>query len=729
MKGLMKLLLGLVALVVVLVVAGGAILATLFNPNDYKPEIVQLAKEKAGVSLQINGEIKWSVFPWLGLELNQIKARFDDQPELATLNQAQLAVRLPALFEGKVEMQSIVIDGLQLNLVQHNAEQNNWTPPALPTRQSATPTPQAADTATSSSDDSTVPALALDIESIQLTNAQLSFEDQQTGQKIRLTKLQATTGKITTDALFPLETSFTAFQFDGEKASTQLDAKLSTELLLDLQNQQYQLKGLDSLLTVTAAALDNNSLSLAVKADISADLSKQLALLDNLKVNVANLDLSGDLAVKDFAAPQISGQLALAPFALNELLSQFGQPAIETSDPNVLKAISLNATLGGKANTLDVSQLQLKLDDTTFNGNAAYALSNGNIRLNLAGDTLNADRYLPPKKDSAEASGSNTTTSTGTQEPYSKEPVIPVEPIKGLNLDSTFKLAALTVNNMAISNVDLAVSAHKGLVKASKLNLDLYGGTVRNKVTLDVRKTPVTLHSVKKVSNIQIGDLLQAAAQVDKLSGTLSSQSDIRTRGRSVYSIVNSLTGTAAVQMKDGEIKDIDMAQTLCEGMNAVGSLGLNTTAVDRSTPFADLSASTTIKNGVINNPDMKAALDALRLNGKGTVDLPQRQLDYRVGLVIEDNLFKKTCRIPGKLENVEWPVDCKGSFDTPPAKLCKPDLSVFEDIFKEKAKAKVKEKLDEKKDKLKDKLTEKLGDKLGGEDAAKQLLKGLFGQ
>lgn len=728
MKGLMKLLLGLVALVVVLVVAGGAILATLFNPNDYKPEIVQLAKEKAGVSLQINGEIKWSVFPWLGLELNQIKARFDGQPELAALNQAQLAVRLPALFEGKVEMQSIVIDGLQLNLVQQSPQQNNWTPPTLPASPNAASAPATADTPASHNEGDTVPPLALDIESIQLTNAQLSFENQQSGQKIRLTKLQAKTGKVTTDALFPLETSFTAFQFDGEKASTQLDAKLSTQLLLDIQNQHYQLKGLDSLLTVTAAALDNNSLSLAMKADISADLSKQLALLDNLQINIANLDLSGDLAVKDFATPQISGQLALAPFALNELLSQFGQPAIETSDPDVLKAISLNATLGGKANTLDVSQLQLKLDDTTFNGNAAYALNNGSIRLNLAGDTLNADRYLPPKKDSEKASGSNN-ASTGTQEPYSKEPVIPVEPLKGLNLDSTFKLAALSVNNMAISNVDLAVSAHKGLVKASKLNLDLYGGTVRNKVTLDVRKTPVTLHSVKKASNIQIGDLLQAAAQVDTLSGTLSSQSDIRTRGRSVYSIVNSLTGTAAVQMKDGEIKDIDMAQTLCEGMNTVGSLGLNTTAVDRSTPFADLSASTTIKNGVINNPDMKAALDALRLNGKGTVDLPQRQLDYRVGLVIEDNLFKKTCRIPGKLENVEWPVDCKGSFDTPPAKLCKPDLSVFEDILKEEAKAKVKEKLDEKKDKLKDKLTEKLGDKLGGEDAAKQLLKGLFGQ
>jgi len=731
MKGLMKLLLGLVAVLLGLVVAGGAILGAFFDPNDYKTEIAQLAEEKAGISLQINGDINWSVFPWLGLELNQINARFSGQPELATLNRAQLAVRLPALLEGKVEMQSIVVDGLQLNLVQRSASENNWTPTALPAADKASEAPAAVPASTAdSAPTSSTPALALAIESVQISNAQLNWEDQQSGQRIRLTDLKVSTGEIATDTLIPLQTSFTAFQFQGDKAAAQLEASLTAGLLLDLANQRYQLKGLDSLLTVTAAALNNNSLTLKLAADISADTQKQIALLDNLQLSLANLKLGGNVAVENFAAPVISGELAVAPFAVNTLLSQLGQPQIKTTDPEVLKALSLNAVLGGKANTVTARQLTLKLDDTTFKGNAGFDLKSGNISLNLAGDTLNADRYLPPKP--AETKGeSEAAAAPAGKKQWSNAPLIPVEPLQALELDATFKLAALKVSGLDMQNVDLAVNAHGGLVKATKINLDMYGGTVRNSSTIDVRKTPVTTRTHKNIKNIQLGDMLQAMTEDAPLKGSFSSQADIRTRGVSEHDIVNSLTGTAAMQMKDGEIAGIDMAQTLCQGMNTAGSLGINTQQVDRSTPFANLTASTTLKNGVINNPDLKAALDSLSLSGKGSVDLPQQALNYRVGLTIQDNLFKKTCRIPGKLENVEFPVDCKGSFDTPPAELCKPDLSVFKDILKNSLKDKAKEKLklDEKKDELKKKLSEKLGDKLGGEEGAKELLKGLFGQ
>jgi len=728
MKGLIKLLLGLVALVVVLVVAGGAILGALFNPNDYKPQIVQLAQEKAGVTLKIDGEIQWSVFPWLGLELNQVSARFTDQPQLANLNKAQLAVRLPALLSGKVEMQSIVVDGLELNLVKTKAGSNNWTAPQLGADQ---PAGTAESTPSVPSTQAAAPAapadLALDIESITLSNAQLSYADQHAGTRLELTDLQVQSGNVVSGGEFPIDLSFKAQQFEGDKTSARIDAKLTANALLDLANQRYQLKGLDSVLGLTAAALNNNTLTVNLKGDLASDLSKQSTSLNNLKLSVADLNLSGNVVVQDFAKPQLSGDLAIAPFALNPLLKQLGQPEVATTDPGVLKKISLNAQLGGKANTVGVEKLTLKLDDTTFTGNASYALATGNTTVNLSGDSLNADRYLPPASDTP-TEAANTQAIATSDGPYSKEPVIPVEPFKTLELDATFKLAQLTVNKLNVSNVDLAVNAHNGLVNASKLNADLYGGTVRNKVTLDTRVTPVKVRTVKDIRNIQIGDVLQTAAQVDKLTGTLSSQSDVTTRGRSVHDIVHTMTGTAAVQMKDGEIKGIDMAQTLCQGMNTVGSLGLNTQQVDRSTPFADMSASTRIKNGVVSNKDLKAALDALALNGRGSVDLPKQALDYRLALVIEDNLFKKTCSIPDKLEGIEWPVDCKGSFDTEPAKLCKPDLSVIEDAFKKLAKDKAKAKIDKKKEELKEKLEQKLGDKLGGEEGAKQLLKGLFG-
>ncbi len=76
MKGVAKLILGLVGLVVILIVAAGVLLGIFIDPNDYKTDIEKLALEKAGLELSIGGDIGWTLFPWLGLELNALEARY-----------------------------------------------------------------------------------------------------------------------------------------------------------------------------------------------------------------------------------------------------------------------------------------------------------------------------------------------------------------------------------------------------------------------------------------------------------------------------------------------------------------------------------------------------------------------------------------------------------------------------------------------------------------------------
>ncbi len=64
-------LIGIIALVLLLlIVAAGFVLTHLFDPNDYKDEIRQLARDKANLELNLKGDIGWSLFPWLGLELH-----------------------------------------------------------------------------------------------------------------------------------------------------------------------------------------------------------------------------------------------------------------------------------------------------------------------------------------------------------------------------------------------------------------------------------------------------------------------------------------------------------------------------------------------------------------------------------------------------------------------------------------------------------------------------------
>ncbi|PIE20685.1 MAG: AsmA family protein [Neptuniibacter caesariensis] len=701
MKGLLKFIAGLAALIIVLVVAGGAILGAFFDPNDYKPEIENAALEQGGIELKISGDIGWSVFPWLGLEVNKIDAKFPGKADLASLNQARVSVRLSALLSGNVEMQSVVVDGLKLNLVKSEDGSTNWAADvsANTGKDKTESQSENASEASSSAD------ITLDIDSIQISNGVINYQDNTTATTTTLNNFNMTSGQVVTNAYFPAELSFAATQSVKGEEQIKAKANFSAEFYFDLAQQQYKIKGLESELHLSGKPLAGNSLTIKTATDIEADLAQQTLNLNNLKLNLANLNASGALTVQNFAAPQINGTLAVAPFALNPLLAAIGQAEIKTTDPEVLKAISFNAELAGPANTVTAKALSLKLDDTSFKGGASFNLNNGNITLNLQGDSLNADRYMPPATETTAAK------EPSTNKGYSKDPVLPVDTLRGLQLDSKLGLSSLHVSNMDVSNIALHVSAHGGLIKASKINADLYNGNIRNNVTIDVRGKTPKITAKKDVKGIQVGDMLQAMADTDQLTGTLNSSSNITLRGNSVHDFVNSMTGTANVNMKDGELKGIDMAQTVCQGLNNIKSLGVNAKEVDRSTPFANMGASVQITNGVVSNNDLKAALDAMVLSGTGTVDLPKQLLDYRLGFMVEKNLFKETCSFPDSLEGVEIPVDCKGGFDTPPADLCKPDFSFIGDALKNKVKGKVKAK----KEKLKAKAKDKAKDKLKG--------------
>ncbi|MFC6670455.1 AsmA family protein [Marinobacterium aestuariivivens] len=717
MKGLTKLLAGLVGLAVVLIVAAGILLGFFIDPNDYKPQIEKLARDKAGLELSIGGDIHWTFYPWLGLEINKVQLHYPDQPELAKLEQAKVSVKLLPLLSKEVQMSSLELSGLNLNLVRGEDGGSNWAAPQAPAGAEAqTDTEAPSDTPTAA----VAPPIALDIEAINIVDGQIRFDDRQAGSELTLQDLSLTSGQVLAGAWIPLEVGF-ALQRVSEGADIQSNVHLKAVVQFDPQNRQYRLRGLDSTLQVQTLALGEQPVNIRLSGDVSADLATEQARIDNLYLKLADLSAAGNVSLQNFAAPQFGGELKVAQFNARSWLESLGQPVPETADPKALTRVSLGAALNGPANSLTLKPLTLTVDDSRFTGRLSYDLNNGSIKLDLEGDQLDIDHYLPPEAEK--------TTNDGQASPaqpqeggerYSTEPVIPVEPLKTLNLDARLALKQLQASGIPMRDVELAVSAHDGVVNLSRIHANLLGGSVRNSAILDVRATPVRLSAKKNISGLQIGDLLQALnGEEPAITGTLSSQSDVRATGRSVHDIVNSLTGTASFNVTDGTLQGIDMAQTVCQGFNTLGSLGINTEQVDRSTPFANLGGSFQIRNGVVSNQDLAASLDAMAVKGRGSVDLPQALIDYRLGLTIEENLFKQSCSVNNRIQGVEWPVNCKGSFDTPPAQLCRPDLSVFEDLIKQQVKEKVQQKVEEK---VEQKLQEKLGEE------AKGLLKGLFG-
>lgn len=715
MKILTRLLIGIPVFIILLIVAAGVVVGFVIDPNDYRARIEQAAEQSAGIELKINGDIGWSFFPWLGLEVQDINLRYPGQPELAQLEQAQLSVKLLPLLGAKVEMSDIQVNGIELSLVS-TADGNNWTAPD---------TQAAEETATAEDQDTTVaggatPLSSFDIESLTLSNAHLQYVDEVANSRIEVRDLNLKSGRLMPGSPIPIEFSASVHQFQNDAETLSAHAELSTDAMLDLSSQHYQLHGLEGELTLNSAALGTQPLTLTLAANLNLSLNDEQLSLGLQKLAIANLESQGQISVTGFQQPTITGELRIADFNLKQLLQQLGQSVPVTADSAALTRLGMSAVLNGPANSLTLNPLTLLLDDTEFNGSASLNLQTLAQSLTLSGGRLDADRYLPPADSSDTGTATASQNSTAGSATWSKEEIIPLEPLQALDLDAVLDLEQLQVAGLEINQPGITVNAHDGLVRLSRINADLYSGTLRNSATLDARQTPLKLSSDINVNSVQIGEALTALSGEAPITGSLDTQASLTAQGQSLHAIINSLNGSASFKASDGVIEGISMAQTLCQGINNVASLGINSEQVDESTPFATIGGSFKIVNGVISNQDLSAALDALSLTGRGSVDLPQTALDYRLGLTITSNLFNETCSINNRLEGVEFPVNCKGSFDTDPAQLCRPDASAITNLLKAEVKQEVQEKLESS---LQEKLEEKLGD-----EGAGSLLKGLLG-
>ncbi|QSR33447.1 AsmA family protein [Marinobacterium iners] len=719
-----KLIAAIILLIIVLLAAAAVAIVTLVDPNDYKPQIRDAALKQAGIELDIAGDIGWSFYyPWLALELNNVGVGYPEKPSLGQLARAEISVSIPALLGGQLQMNRILVDGLQLELVQ-TAEGNNWTG-AVATESSATSPSQEATESSATADPGKT--LEIDIEAIELSNAALTFTDQTNDSRIELSDLNLTTGRVSLDQAFPLELSFALRQFAADQLQLSTQAKLDADITLDLAQNRYRLDNLNSTLKLIEGAAVPAALEFALAASIDAHINEQQVDITGLSLKADPLTLNGDIKLRNFSQPELSGSLQSNSFNPKQLLTQLGQSAPETADSNALTSASFKATLGGQAGTVQLKPLTLQLDDTRLDGEASFVLDSQVIALKLKGNTLDADRYLPPSTGSAAKGSDGTSTGAGTGSSstarsagWPKDEIIPLEPLRALNLSADLDLDSLKVNDINLSKLGLSLSADSGLIRLTRFSSGVFEGQVNATARIDARKAPLQLSVSKQISGVQIGSVLQTLANTDVMAGKFNAKADLSMSGQSIHAWVNSLNGTANMGMAEGLIKGIDAAQSMCQGINNVSALWINAEQVDKTTPFADLGASFNIRNGVVSNQDLKAQLDAMALAGRGSINLPQQTLDYRVGLTIEDNLFNQSCSVNDRLEGVEVPVNCKGGFYDEPAKLCRLDTSFISDIIKAEARRKVEEKVGTQ---VEDKLKEKLGEE------GSNVLKGLFGR
>ncbi|HCW95529.1 MAG TPA: AsmA family protein, partial [Pseudomonas sp.] len=328
MKSLGKIL-GLLALGLLLIlVALGFALTHLFDPNDYKDEIRELARERAGLELNIKGDIGWSLFPWLGLELHDTtlaSARTPEQP-FADLRMLGLSVRVLPLLRREVQMSDITVNGLNLMLARDEQGHGNWeglgqsaTGPAA----AAEPSPNQSEPARPASEARPGKPIQLDIDSLTVSDARVAYHDARSGQQYSAEGIELSTGAIRERSAIPVKLS--AF-FGSNQPVMRARTELQGELRFDNELRRYQLDNLRLNGEASGEPLQGKTLAFSAQGQLLVDRAAQIAEWTGLKLTANQLRGLGELKVRDLESePKLSGALSIAEFDLGDFLEGLGQ--------------------------------------------------------------------------------------------------------------------------------------------------------------------------------------------------------------------------------------------------------------------------------------------------------------------------------------------------------------------------------------------------------------------
>ncbi|MGD2138818.1 MAG: AsmA family protein [Burkholderiales bacterium] len=286
--------------VIVMVVVFGAVLAYIaatFDPNEYKGQLVDLVHEKTGRNLNIEGDIRLTFFPKIGVGLGptQLSER-DSETEFAGVDDLRVALALLPLLSKQIVVDEVVADGLRAKLVKHADGTTNIDDLAKTGEEKK---PQEGQAEEGSPETGESP-MKLDVQGVRINNGSFVLRDEQAGATYEISELSLKTGRIAQGV--PTQFEYSAV-VKANKPQVDLRTRASGTLEADTASQIFKVTGLKSSAEGLAATVSD--LKLTVSA---ADVEAQPAI-QRTAVNELALEMSGVMDKDRFAvtgsAPRI----------------------------------------------------------------------------------------------------------------------------------------------------------------------------------------------------------------------------------------------------------------------------------------------------------------------------------------------------------------------------------------------------------------------------------------
>lgn len=603
-----------VLLALVLLIVAAVALPFFLPASVYKDQIIEQTRLATGRELKIDGDLKISIWPALGVEVN--KVRFANvpgaqEPDMATMESLVVGAELFPLLSGNLKVTELRLVKPVIHLEIDKNGRGNW----LFEAQAAAAKEKATDAAPVAPGNQPGTSGDIGFRDVVLKDGTLTYRDARTGTSQRVDAIGASVKLPSLDEPMALAGGLT-----WNNEAIKIDAEIAKP----------------------------RALSSGGKSDLKAKIDGE----------VLNASFDGTV---DASTSEITGKIDFGTDSARRLASWAGVtlPKVKGFGP-----MKLTGNMSSSSGRIAFKNAKLSLDGMNGSGNLTLETKRETpyVKGDFTLDHLDLNPYLSSGGSTAGAGNRNGGVSAWSDAP------IDLAALRFVNADLAFAVNALSAGGLKIGRSALDIALSKGKMRADLKELALYGGNGHGAISLDGSDTIPRFGLELTVGGVQAEPFLSDAAGFSRLTGTASIVTQVAGSGRSQRAWMRSLGGAAKIRFDNGAIKGINLAEIARTIQSALTGSAIGGGA---KTDFAELSGSFVIRDGVAGNKDLRLLNPFVRLNGAGLIDIGNQTLDYRV----EPKAVSSMQGQGGKLDisGIGIPFRIKGPWSNP---SYEPDLS-----------------------------------------------------
>lgn len=711
MRKFLKFLGVLAVTLVVLVIALAIAVPLLFDLNDYKDEIAAEVEAETGRELTIDGDLELTIYPWLGVRSGAMslaqREGFGDEA-FASFEEASIRIRLlPYLLRRDIEVGRIGLKGMQLRLVRDVDGRDNWSDLAA-----RDPAPDAMP------QDAERPDYAdlerIEVAGVSLENAYITYRDERAGTSYVFENLNLRSGplrlgqpvELDLDALVSsavpqwrstvefsgrVEYSHASQELSlaielaqagasgGALPADQVTARLSGRVDGNLDTETWNLEELDVAVTARGGEFPEQDTEFRITGDAWADLAAQTMEFGPLHLTGMDMDITVNGRGESILdGPQFRGQLDVAAFSPRALLQALERDVPETRDAGALAHFELSSGFEATRSSVHLEGLTARLDDTALGGSFGIAdFERRALRFDLELDALDLDRYLPPDTPEAED------VEPGSLDAFE----IPEDLLRGLDMDGNIRIGRMTAVGIRSEDIEARIQAAGGELRVHPARAGLYGGRYEGDISIDVTGNLPRLTIDERVDGVQAGMLFRDLFSSERITGTAELAANLAASGTTIGQMRRTLDGRVQFAFRDGAVHGFDLWHMIRDARAVLRREERPVKEGPDETPFDSLTGTGSVRQGVMQNDDLAARTPFMRVTGRGSIDMADETLDYRLRAAIQHTPGVEEGSAEAQdLQGLTVPVRISGPFDELKYRV---DIG---EVLKEEVKSRVKD-------------------------------------